>query len=208
MRLRQGPRTTWIGRFACGWRPDRNPLRRASDRAETAILAVLLAAFLGSAPFVALAASNWANGLSQREQQTQQATYRQVRAVLLQAPLNPAAVVGYGVALLPEAAARWTAPDGQERTGLVTVPGTATKGSTVLVWTDPSGQLVAPLLQTEIAARASLAAATAVAVLAVTLTLVSVMVRRALNRHRLADWEADWLATGPHWTSRPNSDRE
>jgi hypothetical protein len=122
--------------------------------------------------------------------------------------LNPAAVVGYGVALLPEAAARWTAPDGQARTGLVTVPGTAKVGSTVLVWTDPSGQLVAPLPRAEIAARSTLAAATAVTILAVTLILVAVLVRRALNGHRLANWEADWLATGPHWTSRPNSDRE
>jgi hypothetical protein len=208
MRLRQGPRTTWIGRFARGWRPDRNALRRRSDRAETAILAVLLAAFLGSAPFAALAASNWANGVSQREQQSQQATYRQVRAVLLETPLAPAAVVGYGVALLPEAAARWTAPGGQIRTGLVTVPATAKKGSTVLVWTDPSGQLVAPLPRTEIVARSALAGGTAVTILAVILTLVAVLARRTLNRRRLADWEADWLANGPRWTRRPNSDRE
>ena len=88
--------------------------------------------------------------------------------------------MGYGVTLLPEAAARWTAPDGQARTGL----------------------------PTEIAARASLAAATAVTILAVALTLVAVLARMALNRRRLADWETDWLANGPRWTRRPNSDRE
>jgi hypothetical protein len=41
--MRTGQRTvrvTRLGRFTSGRRPDRNPLRRAPDRVETAVLAV------------------------------------------------------------------------------------------------------------------------------------------------------------------------
>ena len=41
-------RVTRLGRFARGVRPDRNPLRRSSDRLETAVLALLVIAFLAS----------------------------------------------------------------------------------------------------------------------------------------------------------------
>src|SRR5436305_11193252 len=40
-------------------RPDRNPLRRPADRAEFAVLVVLLVAFLAGAPLTALAAGQW-----------------------------------------------------------------------------------------------------------------------------------------------------
>jgi hypothetical protein len=39
----------------------RNPLRRASDRMETAVLGLLLAAFLAAAPLAAHAAGTWAS---------------------------------------------------------------------------------------------------------------------------------------------------
>jgi len=54
-------RTTWLGRMARGRRPDRNPLRRASDRIETAVLGLLAAAFLAAAPFAAHVAGHWAS---------------------------------------------------------------------------------------------------------------------------------------------------
>src|SRR5690348_18243309 len=52
--------TCWLARLLRGRRLDRNPLRRGSDRAETVVLGVLLAAFLAAAPFAAHAA--WALG--------------------------------------------------------------------------------------------------------------------------------------------------
>jgi len=49
---------TWntdpVTRVARGLWPDRNPLRRTSDRAEAAMVAVLIAAFLIGAPLIAL----------------------------------------------------------------------------------------------------------------------------------------------------------
>jgi hypothetical protein len=43
MKLRRRPRTYWLGRVLRGRRLDRNPLRRGSDRVETAVLGALLA---------------------------------------------------------------------------------------------------------------------------------------------------------------------
>jgi hypothetical protein len=51
--------TSWLARLLRGRRLDRNPLRRGSDRAETVVLAALLAAFLAAAPFAAQAAGPW-----------------------------------------------------------------------------------------------------------------------------------------------------
>jgi len=53
-------RTSPLGRLVRGRRLDRNPLRRACDRAETVLLGVLITGFLAAAPFVAHAAGNWA----------------------------------------------------------------------------------------------------------------------------------------------------
>lgn len=44
------PRATRTGRLVRQWRLDRNPLRRASDRADTVVLTMLVLAFVVSAP--------------------------------------------------------------------------------------------------------------------------------------------------------------
>ena len=136
MKLRRRPRTHWLGRVLRGRRLDRNPLRRRSDRVETAMLGVLFAVFLAGVPFAAHAAGNWAYATSAREAQAQRASLHQVPATLLKAA--PAwNANGAGV---PEVDARWRAPDGQVRTGEVFVPVGAAAGSTVLVWTDRTGR--------------------------------------------------------------------
>jgi hypothetical protein len=138
------PRTYWLGRLLRGRRLDRNPLRRRSDRAETAMLGVLLATFLAAAPFAAHAAGSWAYAVSAREAQAQQAVLRHVPATLLQAA---PAWSADGSAVAPDVSARWRAPDGQVRTGEVFVPGGAAAGSTVLVWINQAGQLTDPPLR-------------------------------------------------------------
>jgi len=192
------PRSTWLSRLLRGRRPDRNPLRRGSDRAETAVLGVLLAAFLVGAPFAAHAAGSWTYATAAREAQLQQATTYQVPATLLQAAL-PWNVSVYG----GEANARWRAPDGQVRTGQVFVPTGAAAGGTVMVWTNRDGQLAdSPLQATQVAGRADMSRVLAVAALAVTLIALGLLARRALDKRRLAAWDAEWLATGPRWSPR------
>jgi len=201
------PRSTWLGRLVRGWRPDRNPLRRTSDRAELAVLGALLTAFLAGAPFAAHAAGSWTYAISAREAHLQQTTLHQVRATLLTGSA-PWSATAYGA----EANARWTAPDGQVRTGPVLLPNGATAGSTVMVWTDQSGQLTDPPLQaTQIVSRVDLSRVLAVAALAILLIAVGALVHRRLNKRRLAGWDRDWQATGPRWSrqrlDRANGDR-
>jgi hypothetical protein len=204
MRSERSPRTTWLGRLFRARRPDRNPLRRASDRIETAGLAVLLAAFFSAAPFAAHAAADWASAGSLRALHAQQASSRQVSATLLQPAIGwNTYSYGYGAAPGAVADARWKAPDGQIRTGFVAVPSNAVAGSTVLVWTDRAGQEIdPPLRQSQIARQADLASCGAVAAIGFALLIVALLARQALDRRRLAAWEADWLATGPRWTAR------
>jgi hypothetical protein len=205
MRARRGirePRSTWLGRLLRGLWPDRNPLRRGSDRAEVAVLGVLLAGFLVGAPFAAHAAGNWTNSRSLRIQQAQSAAWHQVPATLLQAAPDWS---GYGSApgAAPETTARWKAPDGQVRTGPVYVPTGAAVGSAVMVWTDQAGQLTGPPLQSsQIAARADMNEALTVWALAVTLIMIGWLAHWTLDRRRLAKWEADWLATAQRWSPR------
>jgi hypothetical protein len=198
MRAPRRPRSTVLNRLLRGRRPDRNPLRRGSDRAETAMVGVLLAAFLAGAPFAAHAAGSWTYATSAREAHAQQAVAHEVTATLLQAATPWSATAGGS-----QAEARWRAPDGQMRTAQLIVPAGATAGSTVTVWTNQAGQLTDPPLQhSQVGGRADLSRALAVAALAVMLIVVGWLGRRALDRRRLAAWDADWLATGPRWSSR------
>ena len=194
----RSPRSTWLGRLLRGRRFDRNALRRGSDRAETVMLGVLLAAFLAGAPFAARAAGSWTYAASTREAQAQQASLHQVPATLLQAA-QPWNMTAYG----SEAQARWRAPDGQVRTGQVIVPGGAAAGSTVMIWTDQTGQLTdSPLQHSQVTGRRYLSEALAVAALAVELITVGAVARWALDRRRLAAWDAEWLSAGPRWSPR------
>ena len=186
-----------MSRLLRGRRLDRNALRRGSDRAETVMLGVLLAAFLAGASFAAHAAGSWTYAAATREAQIQQASLHQVPATLLQMAL-PRNVGEYGA----EANARWQAPDGQVRTGQVFAPGGAPAGSTVMIWTDQVGQLTdSPLLHSQVTGRMYLSEALAVVALAVTLITIGAAARWALDRRRLAAWDAEWLSAGPRWSS-------
>ncbi len=192
------PRSTWPCRLLRGLRLDRNPLRRGSDRAETAVLGVLLAAFLAGAPFAAHVAGSWTYAASAREAQAQQAALHRVPATLLQAAT--AWGISEGGA---EAQARWKAPDGQVRTGEVFVANVAPAGSTVMVWVNQSGQLTdSPLQHSQVTGRAVIARVLAVIALAVMLIIVGWAARWVLDRRRLAAWDAEWLAAGRRWSSR------
>lgn len=92
-------------------RPDRNPLRRASDRAEFAVVVVLLAALLAGAPLTALAAARWAAASGLRAGLAQPGR-RQVTAVLLQDAASARRSGGRG---LPDVAAGRRGEDGRVR---------------------------------------------------------------------------------------------
>src|SRR5580698_5474195 len=181
MRRTRRPPATWTGRFLRGRLLDRNPLRRGSDRLETAIFAVLLVVVCVTAPFLAVAASGWENSTSLREMRAQQATCREVRATLL----DDAQITAAYPVRAAEADIRWTAPDGRMVIALAGVPAGAEAGSKIWIWTNRSGQLITPLLPAEIPARDGLAATAAVTSLSTLALLAGLVARRTLNRHRM-----------------------
>ena len=138
--------------------------------------------------FAAHAAGSWTYAASTREAQAQQASLHQVPASLLQAAL-PLSLSGSGSG----ANARWKAPDGHVCTGQVFVPADAPARSTVTVWVNQARQLTDPPLQhSQITGRMYLSEALAVAALAVALITAGAVARWALDRRRLAAWDAEW----------------
>ena len=180
-----------------GRRIDRNPLRRGSDRAQTAMLGLLLAAFLAGAPFAGHAAGAWVHATSAREAQAQQAQVHEVQATLLEAA--PVA----GPYAFPDVDVRWLASDGRVHTGRIFVREGVAAGGTVTAWINQAGQPAGPPLQHgQVVRRVQLAAGCAVGGLAVTLIAVGWLICCFLDRRRMAAWDAGWLAYGPRWTSR------
>lgn len=191
------PRARWLR----AWWPDRNPLRRTSDRVEAAVIAAALVLFLAGAPLLALFGWHWADAAALRVQQRQRSTWHEVSAVLL-ANGRPVVDIGYGGVAGSEVPARWTAPDGTARTGDVPAPVSARAGRTVRIWVDHTGALTGPPLRAEQAAgQAMLTSVLAPSALgAVLICAISVAVH-VLDRRRLAAWAADWRVTGPRWNS-------
>ena len=191
-------RVTRTGRFVRGRRPDRNPLRRGSDRLETVVLAMLVIVFLAAAPFAALASGSWTLARAHQAQLAERASSYQVPALVLklEAPSGGA----YGD---PSAHARWTAHDGKVVTGDIAVPLGAAVGSTQWLWTTADGRLTDPPLQdSQVTGQAYFAEGAAVFTLAVLVTITGLLARRTLDKRRMAAWDTEWRATGPRWTTR------
>lgn len=173
-------------------------LRRPSDRIEGAVLALLSAAFLASAAIAAL--FGW------RYCQTQ--SYHTARlhpAVAVVSQTFPAADSGFPAT---EAAARWRAPDGQQRSGILTTttaPGVwgTQAGARVQVWLTASGNPApAPPGALTMVVNAVAMAAGAWVGAGIVLGVCYQVTRAVIDRRRLAGWESDWALTGPRWTAR------
>jgi hypothetical protein len=195
------PRMTRLCRLARGRRPDRNPLRRASDLIETAMLAVLVVAFLVAAPFAAQLSGASMRATAHQTQLAQQAAWQEVTAVVLK-PASGSQAGGWGVADAP-VLARWTAPDGTVITGQVPEPPGTVAGAKVPVWVTRAGQLTnPPLLDSQVSDLVLVTQLLSVVGLAIALTVTGLLGHWALDKRRMAAWDADWRATGPRWTAR------
>jgi hypothetical protein len=178
---------------------DRNPLRRATDRAETVVLILLAVLFLAGAPLSALAAGAGVHAVAQRAELAQRASKYQVTAKIVTATGAP----GSGGNLTTEVMARWIAPDGTVHSTPMAVAIGYTPGDTLPVFTTRDGRLTTPpMSESQVASQTDLARAAGVAGLAMVVALAGVLSRWWLNRRRMAAWAADWRATGPRWTTR------
>jgi hypothetical protein len=185
----------WAARAARGLWPDRNPLRRTIDRAEAAVVAGLAVAFLAGVPLAAAAAGHYAYSYASRTAAAQRAAWHRVPAKLL--TTVPASSYG-DQATVP---ARWTAPGGRRRTGMIPAPVAAPAGGTVMVWVDEAGRpTLPPLRPSLIRGQVVLASLFASVVFGMIVVCAGLLVHVALDRRRLAAWDAKWRATGPQWT--------
>ena len=194
------PKRGRLGRLARRWRPDRNPLRRASDRAEAVLLAALLLLFLAMAPVAAVTAGGWAAAAGRPA--AGGGTPHHVTAVLLRdAPVLPRPA--FRGSAEPMVLARWVAPDGTARTGMVYARAGTPAGQTVETWINDSGRRVnAPPSARDRAINETLLALLAVVAVGLVLAGAGLAGHRLLERRRLAAWDVSWSATGPQWTGR------
>ncbi len=180
-------------RWVRGYRPDRNPLRRATDRAEAVFVCVLALAFFGLTPVAAIMVSHGAAG----PQAAARAARYEVRAVLTGGAPDPLRYSGLAKFTAP---ARWVTSAGIVRTGRVPVTAGTRAGSTVLIWLDRSGRLARSAA--ELGSQGLAAALAVVLGAAVLACLVAILARKILDWRRMTAWAADWRATEPGWSSR------
>jgi len=108
-------------------------------------------------------------------------------------------VSGYLGSLIP-ARATWTSVTGVKHAGQIMATAGSAKGSTVIVWTDAAGNLTNPPLQpSQVSGQGYMAAIGAVVGVGVVYLCATVIVRRVLNRRRMAAWAADWAVTARAW---------
>jgi hypothetical protein len=178
-----------------GW--DRNPVRRRIDRVEAVLLAGLIALLLLGGPALAGVAGRGIRAGGQRQQHAE-ATWRPEWAVIggrAAYPALPWASVPAG------RVARWTAPDGQLRTGRILVEPEVAAGSRTRVWVNRQGALTGPPLRAaQLRDRVLTARLLTYAGLGVLLGFAAGAGRYLLRRHRLAGWEREWQVLEPWWT--------
>jgi hypothetical protein len=193
-KTRAPSRTVRLARLLIG----RNRLRRPTDRLEGLLVMLLATAFLA-----AVAAAPCFGERLYQSQRAAAAHLHPATAVLTQSGPSDAYVTSVG-----QATARWRAPDGQQKKGMLstaTAPGItdAAAGARVQVWLTGSGQPEAPPVGVLEAGFSSVVMALGAATgAAIALLICYWLGRLALDRQRLAKWASEWSLTGPRWTTR------
>jgi hypothetical protein len=178
-------------------------MRRATDRIQALLRAVLLGSLVIGGPIATTYAGHAAYVSAVRSGQAQTAAWHRVPALILH--VKPIATLRQSpVAIGPATlSVRWTTPQGPPRTGEISGRTDAAAGSMMTVWIDKTGRLTTPpLSRADIVDHAIDAVAVTAAALILLLSAVSWMASLVLDRCRLARWEADWLAVEPQWTKR------
>src|SRR5262245_30518545 len=128
----------WLARLSWTLQGRGNPLRRPVDRTEGRLIAGLLVIFLLASPLVAVLSAHLSYAASLRQMHAQR-SWREVTATLTENVTDTSGTTG---GWAPIATARWTAPDGHTRHGIIAVDGSARAGQHVTIWVDGTGQPV------------------------------------------------------------------
>ncbi|MDQ2790402.1 MAG: hypothetical protein M3Y48_20065 [Actinomycetota bacterium] len=179
----------------------RSPLRRTTDRVEavvTAGLAMLALLVMALAIIIAI-------GTYQRELAAAAAAHQtSVTAVLVtDAQPQHATSSALGVRTERIARARWSLPDGQQRSGPLWVGAGRHAGDRVPIWLDRHGNRVdAPQTPGEVIANAVVTGAALVMGGWALLGALWWTICRVLGRINAAWWDVQWARTGPGWNRR------
>ncbi|MBN6055066.1 hypothetical protein JYK22_24230, partial [Nonomuraea sp. RK-328] len=194
-----GDKIRWVALRVRLYRPDRNPVRRRSDRLEAVGVVVALALVLLSVwPAVVLGRMAYENGT--RAERAGADARRTVTATLVRDAPDTIADEHVALGAKVEAAARWAGPAGKPMTGQVTVPAGAKAGTRVSVWVDARGEPAPPprrhgetVFDTVTAALLVLAGGAAVSFSGFR------GFKRLLDRGRYAAWDAAWAEAARRW---------
>lgn len=169
-------------------RRERNLLRRTSDRAESLLVFLLVITFLAGAPLLA-----WAAGEASYRSDLRAQAWEREHVFPVEAVLAENAVAEF-------AKARWKAPDGSAKEGLVQVTAGDLAGTRVPIWVDRGGALQAtPANHDPVAQAVTIGIAVALC-LAAALTGLHRIARAVLDRRRDRAWTREWLEVGPRWS--------
>ncbi|MFI9846632.1 hypothetical protein ACIHFD_57095 [Nonomuraea sp. NPDC051941] len=184
------------------YRLDRNPLRRRSDRLESAFVLVALFLVLASVwPAVLVGRLAYESAL--QDERVGAGSSRQVMATLLEdVPVARVSLTKVPVAE-QVALARWTTPEGQARSGQVPAPALAKAGSVVPVWIDASGAPASSPLDLEVLRMRGVATGLLIVLLTTMLTLATLAgLRWRMDRNRYKEWDTGWACADKAWRRR------
>jgi len=147
-------------------------------------------------------AGHWARTMGMGQEHVERA-WREVTAIVVRGPATGrhGTVSAWGPV---RARARWKAPDGRERSGVVPVTAGTGAGAKFLLWVNASGVPTGPPMRpVEPGQQAVVAELVTLSVLALTACLIADTGRILLDRRRLGTWEKQWRAIGPLWSRQP-----
>jgi hypothetical protein len=177
---------------------DRNPLRRRTDRIEAWLTVALAVIVLAGGPFVVWWCAGSAYDRAAAAGEWRRSHAFPVQALLLADADQVAQVYGEDPASVP---ARWTGPNGIQRTGPVIPPPAARAGTTIVIWTDVYGDpMLGPPSSPSASATGVGLASAALVIAAYGAILLSV--RRLMDRRRMVLWQREWRDVEPRWSGR------
>ncbi|MEU8177920.1 hypothetical protein AB0C14_34040 [Microbispora hainanensis] len=188
--MRSGPVTGPVRMRVRRYLPDGNPLRRGTDRVESlAVLAFLILSVLSLGAAFAVGAAVYRGGLAEEH------SGRWVTATVTRDAPAATWVAVEGTAARLRTGVAWTTADGRTVVGQAPVPSAAKAGTPVRIWLDHEGRPGdGPRSRIDTVAD-GVASGTATAALSLTMLLACLaLVRRRLDHHRYAAWDAGWLA--------------
>lgn len=174
----------------------RNPLARGVDRAESAVVLLLIVLWMAALPVVAtIASARWSDAAGQSA--ADQRSLTAVAAVVDRSAQVPVGATDAAPVWIP-APVRWTGSDGRPATGITDVPASAVAGDRVTVWLNPAGRVVpAPPSPAALAGLAVLLGAGSWLLIGLLLLGAGWTVRRRLDRRRLRAWGHEWAQVEP-----------